>query len=286
MREIYLKGFEIAVKESAPAFIMTSYNLVNGKHSSENAQLLRGILRDEWGYEGATMTDWRNGVPLKNELAAGNNIKMPVGYPDEGEKALAAYRAGELPLSVFKENAYYVLTAVMKTRSFAQRDFGLIQTLDGDVLKIPAMEVNGLASARISHDKRADGVEYLFRLNREQRNQRSFIYYVIRVKKGGTFRATAEISTNCPETQIWYTDENGNRLGTACCSAAVDQTKWYTVETDIPLHTGENFLKLIFANEPYHDYPFFCPTAEIPNEWPEAAKEDVSFAGLTLTRLN
>ena len=107
LREIYLKGFEIAVKESNPAYIMTSYNLLNGEHISANAQLLRGVLRDEWKYEGATMTDWRNGVPLTSEIIAGNNIKMPFGYPDEGEKVLQAYKNGQISLSILRENAYY-----------------------------------------------------------------------------------------------------------------------------------------------------------------------------------
>lgn len=284
LREIYLKGFEIAIKESNPAFVMSSYNLLNGKHTSANIQLLRGILRDEWGYEGAVMTDWRNGVPLSEEIIAGNNIKMPFGYPDEGEKALRAYENGEIALEMLRENAFYVLKAVMKTRSFVQRDFGIVHKLDADYLEIPAMEVNGLASSRINHEKREDGVEYLYRLNREQRNQRSFVYYVIDVAEAGEFVVNAEISTNCSETQIWYYDEQGNRIGTAFCDIAKDEEQWYIVGTKILLHKGENVLKLVFANEPYKDYEFFNPGAEIPNVWPEVAKEDIRLAKLTLSR--
>ena len=93
LREIYLKGFEIAVKESDPITVMSSYNLINGQHTSESWELLTGILRYEWGFRGMVETDW--GVkndPVK-EVRAGNDLKMPVGYPDELK---AAVEKGEL----------------------------------------------------------------------------------------------------------------------------------------------------------------------------------------------
>ena len=93
LREIYLKGFEIAVKESDPITVMSSYNLINGQHTSESWELLTGILRYEWGFRGMVETDW--GVkndPVK-EVKAGNDLKMPVGYPDELK---AAVENGEL----------------------------------------------------------------------------------------------------------------------------------------------------------------------------------------------
>jgi len=283
LREIYLKGFEIAVKESNPAYIMTSYNLLNGEHTSACAQLLRGVLRDEWGYEGATMTDWRNGVSMTDEIIAGNNIKMPFGYPDEGDKTFEAYKKGEIELATIRENAYRVLYSVMKTRSFVQKDFGIIHKLDGDFIDIPVMEVNGLASSRITHETREDGVEYLYRLNREQRNQRSFVYYMLDVAKAGEYEVKAEISTNCPATQIWYYDADGNKLGTAYCDVATDETKWYTVFAKIKLSKGENMLKMVFANEPDTEYPYFNAGAEIPNAWPVLSTDDIKLAKLTLS---
>ena len=93
LREIYLKGFEICVKEANPWTVMSSYNLINGQHTSESYELLTGILRNEWGYTGMVTTDW--GVkndPVK-EVRAGNDMKMHVGYPDD---LMAGYNKGEL----------------------------------------------------------------------------------------------------------------------------------------------------------------------------------------------
>lgn len=77
LREIYLKGFEICVKESKPKLIMTSYNPINGIWASENAELLEGILRREWGFDGVVTTDWSNAASKYKEIIAGNDIRMP-----------------------------------------------------------------------------------------------------------------------------------------------------------------------------------------------------------------
>ncbi|MBE6635810.1 MAG: beta-glucosidase [Ruminococcaceae bacterium] len=77
LREIYLKGFEIAVKESEPKLIMTAYNVINGTRASENAELITGILRGEWGFRGLITTDWHNNAYPPTEKIAGNDIRMP-----------------------------------------------------------------------------------------------------------------------------------------------------------------------------------------------------------------
>ena len=81
LREIYLKQFEIIVKEAHPYTIMSSYNLINGIHASENKELLTGILRDEWGFDGMVTTDWWTFGEHYRETKAGNDIKMAAGYP-------------------------------------------------------------------------------------------------------------------------------------------------------------------------------------------------------------
>ncbi len=93
LREIYLKGFEICVKEADPYTVMSSYNLINGLHTSESYELLSDILRNEWGFKGMVVTDW--GVKNRPviEVKAGNDMKMHCGYPDE---LLEAVNNGEL----------------------------------------------------------------------------------------------------------------------------------------------------------------------------------------------
>ncbi len=93
LREIYLKGFEICVKEAKPKMIMTAYNPINGMHASENAEMLQGILRQEWGYEGLVTSDWVNEKDHVKEVKAGNDIKMPRG---ETEKLMTALQNGTL----------------------------------------------------------------------------------------------------------------------------------------------------------------------------------------------
>ncbi len=88
LREIYLKGFEICVKEARPWTVMTSYNVLNGIHTSESVDLTEGILRQEWGFDGIVTTDWgvKNDPVL--EVRVGSDMKMPNGYPEELLEAL------------------------------------------------------------------------------------------------------------------------------------------------------------------------------------------------------
>lgn len=88
VREIYLKAFEIIVNDSNPYTIMSSYNAINGVRTSENKELLTGILRDEWGYEGLVMTDWWCRSEQYREILAGNDLKMATGYPERVKQAM------------------------------------------------------------------------------------------------------------------------------------------------------------------------------------------------------
>lgn len=88
IREIYLKQFEILVRESHPWSVMSSYNIINGHRASENKDLLTGILREEWGFDGMVTTDWWTFGEHYKEVAAGNDMKMATGFPDRLQEAM------------------------------------------------------------------------------------------------------------------------------------------------------------------------------------------------------
>lgn len=88
LREIYLRGFEICVKESDPWVIMTSYNLINGIRAPENYDLLTNVLRGEWGFNGLLVTDWSNQAHQGKSICAGNDVRMPIGLLDQADEYL------------------------------------------------------------------------------------------------------------------------------------------------------------------------------------------------------
>ncbi len=96
LREIYLAGFETVVREAAPATIMSSYNLVNGTYANENSHLLQEILRDEWGFDGAVVTDWGGSNDHVAAVAAGSTFEMPAPGLASVRELLAAVKAGTL----------------------------------------------------------------------------------------------------------------------------------------------------------------------------------------------
>ena len=96
LREIYLAGFEAVVRESAPKAIMSSYNLVNGTYANENKHLLKDILRDEWGFSGAVVTDWGGSNDHVAGVAAGSTFEMPAPGLASVRELLAAVRSGKL----------------------------------------------------------------------------------------------------------------------------------------------------------------------------------------------
>ena len=120
LRELYLKGFEIVVRQSAPWTIMSSYNKVNGRYAQGNKDLLTAILRDDWGYKGIVMTDWinkRNDLPTEMEVEAGNDLMMP-GYPAQAHDIVEAVKAGRLDMKYVDQNVRRMLEYVVKTPRF------------------------------------------------------------------------------------------------------------------------------------------------------------------------
>ena len=113
LREIYLTGFEIAVKEGGAKAIMTSYNQVNGTYANENKHLLKDILRGEWGYDGIVITDWGGSNDHVQGVAAGSNLEMPTPGLDSAREILEAVESGRLSMEALDECVDTFLDAVL-----------------------------------------------------------------------------------------------------------------------------------------------------------------------------
>ena len=112
LREIYLKPFKIAVTESAPLAIMTAYNKINGQFSATNFDLLNGILRGEWGFDGMVMTDWNNAAVPKEHPVAGNDLIMPGCHR---QKILDGLTDGTLPKADAQACAVRILKTILRS---------------------------------------------------------------------------------------------------------------------------------------------------------------------------
>jgi len=117
LREIYLKGFEIAIKESKPWTVMTSYNYINGTYTSESRDLVETILRDEWGYEGTVMTDWYGGKDGAIQMWAGNDMLQP-GKKEQFDSIVAGVRSGKLAEADLDRSVRRTLDLVEKSPRF------------------------------------------------------------------------------------------------------------------------------------------------------------------------
>ena len=115
LREIYLTGFEIAVKEGNAKSIMTSYNEINGVYANENKHLLQDILREEWGFDGVVITDWGASNDHALGVAAGSNLEMPAPGLDSARELLKAVDSGKLTMEELDSCVDELLDAVFET---------------------------------------------------------------------------------------------------------------------------------------------------------------------------
>ena len=122
LRELYLKNFEIAVKEGKPWTVMSSYNKINGEYTQQKHGLLTTVLRDEWGFDGIVMTDWGVKEGTVKAANAGNDLMEP-GRPIEVERLMAAVKSGEISQETLDNNVRNILKYVVKTPHFRHYTF-------------------------------------------------------------------------------------------------------------------------------------------------------------------
>ena len=122
LREIYLRGFEIAIKESQPWTLMSSYNKVNGTYTSQSPYLLTEVLRDQWRFNGVVMTDWFGGKSPSAQMYAGNDLLMPGMAYQEG-MIIDAIKKGQLDEKILDRNVKNILKLVSSTLTFQDYDY-------------------------------------------------------------------------------------------------------------------------------------------------------------------
>ena len=122
LRELYLKNFEIAIKEGKPWTVMSSYNKLDGKYTQQSEDLLTKVLRDDWGYNGIVMTDWGSKAATANAAAAGNDLMEP-GNQTEIDRLVEAVKTGLLPESVLDRNVRNLLNYIVKTPAFRKYNY-------------------------------------------------------------------------------------------------------------------------------------------------------------------
>ncbi len=244
-REIYLKAFEICIKEADPWSVMTTYNTANGMFNSENRELLTDILRGEWGFTGFVCTDWGAHSQQFREIAAGNDAKMSWGYP---ESTLAAYRCGELSYIDLKNSARRMLEIALKSGSMERMLNPVVTT----------HTVTGVGATKIKASEltsRSEGVGFESCLDTDGGiipnycQDGRYITYTLDVKKAGVYSFAFRVASENKNSSFKiYVDDK--QVGTFQWEEGSGgwQT-WETHETDIKagFTPGEHTVKLVFA---------------------------------------
>lgn len=242
LREIYLKAFEIAVKEAKPWAIMCSYNCFNGIHTAESKALLTDLLRGEWGFDGFVTTDWGSHSVCWKEVKAGCNIQMPWG---ETKELIAAYKLGLITLDELRSSVEPLLRkAAQYAKNAPKKPFAATEQPEGSLWRLIGTEAGKISSglgAETCEDE--TGGRNLTNISAKG----SYFAYKLNVKDPGTYKVSVRFSSpdgsgaakvllNGQEKFVW---ENNVKTGS--------WQAWQTAENvaQIELAEGEQELKIV-----------------------------------------
>ena len=190
LREIYLKAFEIAVKEAKPWAVMCSYNCFNGIHTAESKALLTDLLRGEWGFDGFVTTDWGSHSVCWKEVKAGCNIQMPWG---ESKELIAAYKAGLISLDELKSSVKPLLRkAAQYAKNAPKKPFAATEQPEGNLWRLIGTEAGKISSglgAETCEDE--TGGRNLTHISAKG----SYFSYKLNVKTPGTYKVSVRFSS-------------------------------------------------------------------------------------------
>lgn len=275
LREIYLKGFEIAVKEAQPWGIMGSYNLINNTEASESYDLNTAILRGEWKYDGCVMTDWGNNSKQPAEILAGTDLKMPSGDYDGTMEAL---ENGTITIDDVKECAKNVLWLVMRTNQFQQAYVNAKHhTVSAEeTTHISAMDYgwnSGYLTAAESDDTESEEKQYPAGTEISY----TFMTYTLDVEKDGYYRLDTRIKSSKPtdgrQQTVKTTLDNSAGEYISFSTAELDG-QWRTKSTIIKLTAGTHVLGFDFNRPNFNiNWIELTPVDEKPSYVVEVTKE-------------
>lgn len=237
MREIYLRGFEIAVKESQPWTVMSSYNKLNGTYTSEEYDLLTTILRKEWKFKGMVMTDWFGGTDAVAQMKAGNDLLMP-GTSDQKKVIADAVNNSTLDIKIVDTNAERIVNYILRSPAYKKYVF--------------SNKPNLKAHAALARTAAADGMILL-------KNSNSTLPIAASIKKIAAFGITSydfiSGGTGSGDVNEEYTISLVNGLANA--GYQLDETLSSSYQTYVAAEKAKQPKKNFFEE-------FFNPTPRIP----------------------
>ncbi len=245
LREIYLKGFEIAVKESNPMCIMTSYNMINGIYTSANADLLIGILRGEWNYDGLVMSDWNTTPTITDEIKATNNVTMPYG---ENYVLAQAIADGTLSRKTLEENAAYIIGTLVKCPDHTIHANGRIDVSDSETTTFDAIDFSHrslISKFELAGNKLASAA-----MNTADENGLyGFLEFTLNVDAEGTYDFDLLFSARAENnTDVFNVIVNGENVSNVNNDLSITDSwstyAWHDVTDSLFLKQGENVIRI------------------------------------------